>query len=140
MLTENRSKAVLSLLIVFLLISSFSLSVSAAEDTKIVYVNIERVFEAHPATEAAREKLELEVQNMQHELDGLDAEESQMMQQQFQQELQQLQNQLMEEAFTELRADIQQIADEKDYDYVVADNMLLAGGKDVTEEILAEFQ
>ncbi|MCK8825300.1 OmpH family outer membrane protein [Fuchsiella alkaliacetigena] len=140
MLKMNKRKAVLSLLIVFLLISSFSLSVRAAESTKIVYVNIESVFEAHPATQEAREKLQLEVQKMREELGDLDPGESQMMQQQFEQELQELQNQLMEEAFAELRADIQQIADEKGYDYIVGDNMLLAGGEDVTEEILAELQ
>ena len=52
--------------------------------------------------------------------------------QQFQQRSRELQAQAVEK----IREDIQKIAKQKGYKYVMDSNALLAGGEDVTEEIL----
>ncbi len=82
------------------------------------------------------QKLQSEQQKMQQKLKFMDDNKAQMMQQQAQQKLQQMQAELQQEAMTAMRDDVKDLASEKGYDYVLDQNVLLAGGEDVTEELL----
>jgi Skp family chaperone for outer membrane proteins len=68
-------------------------------------------------------------------MEGKGQQERQVAQQQFQQRAQKLQR----DALDELRRDIQKIASDKGYTYVMDSNVLLAGGEDVTEEVMKEI-
>jgi Skp family chaperone for outer membrane proteins len=117
---------------------SFAITVSAGE-TKIVSMDTHRVFGEHPAFREAMGKFQKQVQEMQKKVDEADEESKATAQQMMQMEMQQLGMQLQEEAFSKMKADVQKIAKEKGYDYVVDSNMLIVGGEDITEEILASF-
>ncbi|MCK8825591.1 OmpH family outer membrane protein [Fuchsiella alkaliacetigena] len=135
-----KSRLVMVLLLISVFVAGSSLvGVAAAQDLDIVYVDTQQVFEAHPAAQEATQQLQTRQQEMQEDLGAMEDEEGMMQQQQMQEELQQLQNDLLEEAMAEVQADVQEIAEEKGYDYIVDEQMLLAGGEDVTDEILDEL-
>lgn len=98
----------------------------------IVTVNINQIMEKHPAFNEARQTLEREAQQLKEQVEGKSQQEQQGAQQQFQQRSQELQA----EAVETVREDIQKVANQKGYKYVMDSNALLAGGEDVTEEIL----
>ncbi|MBM9605578.1 OmpH family outer membrane protein [Desulfopila inferna] len=102
----------------------------------IVFVDIGKIIEVHPAFLKAQEEFGTEIQGMQEELQGMAEEEQMMAQQQMQQQMQQRGEQLQEEALKEMKKDLQKIADEKGYDYIFDANSLIVGGRDVTDEIL----
>jgi outer membrane protein len=99
---------------------------------KIVTVNTNQIVQRHPAFIEAQQTLQGETQKMRQDMEGKSEQEQQAAQQQVQQRLQQLQ----QEALEKVRKDIQEFADEKGYDYVMDVNALLAGGEDVTDEMI----
>lgn len=117
---------------------SFAAAGSAAE-IKIVSIDTQRVFGEHPAFKEAMGKFQAQIQEMQKKIEEMDEESKGAAQQMMQHQMQQLGMQLQEEAFGKMKADVQKIAKKKGYDYVVDVNMLIVGGKDVTEEVLASF-
>ncbi len=106
----------------------------------IVYVNIGKIIEVHPAFLKAQEEFGTEIQGMQEELQGMSEEEQIVAQQQMQQEMQQKGEQLQEKALEEMKKDLRKIADEKGYDYIFDANSLIVGGRDVTDEILEALE
>ncbi|MFO7929933.1 MAG: OmpH family outer membrane protein [Thermodesulfobacteriota bacterium] len=102
------------------------------EISGIVTVDTNEIMEKHPAFMEAQQTLQNEAQQMQQQMQEGSQEEQQSAQQQMQQRSQQLQ----QEALEEVRQDIQKVADEKGYDYVMDTNALLAGGTDVTDEVI----
>ncbi len=121
-----------------LIAGSFVMPASAGE-IKIVSMDTYRVFREHPAFKEAMAKFQKQVQEMQKKVDKADEKSKATAQQMMQIEMQQLGMQLQEEAFSKMRADVQKIAKKKGYDYVIDSNMLIVGGEDITEEILASF-
>ena len=111
-------------------------SAIAQEGVSIVTVDIQEVFQAHPAFADAQQQIQKEVAMKKKELDGMKKGDRQMAQRQIQQQLQQKNRQLQEEAFDKVQKDIRKIARQKGYDYVVNSDMMIAGGKDVTGEIM----
>lgn len=107
-----------------------------AENIGIVTVDTNEIMQQHPAFKEAQQTLQSEAQKMQQQM----KEQGQQQQQAAQQQLQQKSRKLQQNAMDEVRADIQKIADEKGYDYVMDKNALISGGKDVTDEILEEIQ
>jgi len=124
----------LCLVVVALLVTAGSSSVFAgdAENGKIVTVDIKQIMAKHPAFNEAQQQLQSEARQIQEQMKG----KSQQEQQGARQQLQQRSRQLQAEALDKLKADIQKIAEEKGYTYVMDSNALLAGGEDVTETIL----
>jgi Skp family chaperone for outer membrane proteins len=110
-------------------------SAGDAENDKIVTVNTNQIIQKHPAFLEARQTLQREAQQIQQQMEGKSQQEKQAAQQQFQQRAQKLQK----DALDKVRKDIQKIAADKGYQYVMDANVVLAGGKDVTEEILKEI-
>jgi len=102
---------------------------------KIVTVNTKQIIRQHPAFIKAQQTLQREAQQIRQQMKGKGQQEQQAAQQQ----LQQRARELREEALNEVRKDIQKIADDKGYKYVMDANVLLAGGEDVTDEIMQEI-
>ncbi len=107
-----------------------------AKKVEIVSVDTNKILEKHPAFRKAQETFQGEMQEMEQQLEGMGQEEQQMAQQMMQQQLQQRGQELQQGAVDEVRKDIARIADEKGYTYVVDVNALIAGGKDITEEVM----
>ncbi|MFP4532444.1 MAG: OmpH family outer membrane protein [Desulfobacterales bacterium] len=125
-------------LIAALLTTAAAATVSAddSKSLKIVTVETNQIMEKHPAFIEAQQKLQSEIQQMQKEMEGKSEQEQQAAQQQMQQQMQQRSQQMQGEVLEKVRNNIQEIADEKGYDYVMDANALLTGGEDVTEEIV----
>ncbi|MFW6147692.1 MAG: OmpH family outer membrane protein [Thermodesulfobacteriota bacterium] len=110
-------------------------SADDAKNDKIVTVNTKQIIQKHPAFIEAQQTLQREAQQFQQQMEGKKQQERQAAQEQFQQRAQKLQK----DALDEVRKDIQKIADDKGYKYVMDENVVLAGAKDVTEEILEDI-
>lgn len=125
-------------LIAALLATAAAATASAddSESLKIVTVETNQIMENHPAFIEAQQTLQSEIQEMQKEMEGKSEQDQQMAQQQMQQQVQQRSQQMQEEVLEKVRNDIQEIADEKGYAYVMDVNALLAGGENVTEEMV----
>lgn len=132
------------LLVAFLVIGA--LSITAAEKPVVASVNLDRIAQAHPAFAEVVQIYQNEIAQLQKEMEekmeGLDEEEAIQLQMEIEEQLQQRAIELQNEAIDSIQNDIQRIASEKGYDYIVAEDMLLAGGpvKDVTDEFLAEIE
>ena len=114
---------------------------SNAADIKIVSIDTGRVFEAHPAFKEAMGKFQAQAQEMQKKIEGIENEEEKANAQiQMQQQMRQLAMELQEEAFNKMKADVQKLAKKKGYTYVVDQNALIAGGQDITEEVINSFK
>ncbi|MCF8036118.1 MAG: OmpH family outer membrane protein [Desulfobacteraceae bacterium] len=107
-----------------------------AENIEIVTVNTNEIMQSHPAFKKAQQTLRGEAQKMQQQMQ----EKGKQQQRAAQQQLQQRSRELQQNAMDEVRADIQKIAKEKGYEYVMDQNALISGGKDVTDEILEEIK
>ena len=132
----------IKILFVSLLAAFFTVVTTAgvsAENLNIVSVDTARIMERHPAFVEAQQTFQGEMQQMQQQLQGMGEEEQMMAQQMMQQQLQQRGQELQQEAMDKVRDDIATIAGEKGYEYVVDSNALLVGGKDITEEVMAEI-
>ncbi len=133
-------KGVFFTVLLCLLAAGMVATVCNAAEIKIVSVDTNRVFESHPAFKEAMEKFQTQLQDMKKKIDEAEEGSKEMVQQVMQQQMQQLGMQLQEEAFEKMRADVTKLAKEKKYDYVVDNNVLIVGGKDITEEVLASFE
>jgi len=112
-----------------------------AADIKIVSIDTSKVFEAHPAFKEAMGKFQAQVQEMQKKIEGIEKEEEKTKAQiEMQQQMRQIATDLQEEAFNKMKADVQKLAKKKGYTYVVDQNALIAGGQDITEEVINSFK
>ena len=112
-------------------------AVNAEEEAMdIVAIDTARILELHPAFMDAQQTFQNEMQEMEHQLREMGEEEQMMAQQIMQQQLQARGQELQQQAMSEVRDDIQKVAEEKGYKYVVDANALLVGGKDITEEVI----
>ncbi len=102
-------------------------------------VDSQSIMEVHPAFQEAMQEYQQEIQQMQQQLQQADEAQRQMMGQMMQQQLQRRGAELQEEAFDKMRQDIQRIADEKGYSPVFDINVVLVGGRDITDEIMDEM-
>ena len=129
-----RKLSILGLSLGFILVLG---GVAFAEDkVSIVTIRTNEILRNYPPFLEAQQEFQAEQQAMQQRLQEMDEDERQMGQQIIQQQLQQTGARLEEEATQKLEADISQIAEEKGYDYVLDNNVMFAGAKDVTDEIL----
>jgi len=113
---------------------------SFAQEIKIASIDTGKVLLAHPAFQKAREKYQTEIQSMQQKIKDMDEQEQMSAQQIMQYQVQELGMQLETEAFNEMRKDVKKIAEKQGYQYVMDINVLIVGGKDITEEVLSELK
>lgn len=137
-----RMKQISLLFFCLILMGSFSLIMAPAADAeqgdKVVIVSIEmdKILEAHPAFKNAKEKFGTELEGMKKDLEKMDKNKQAESQLKMQQQLQQRGEQLQKEAVATVRQDIVKLAAQKGWDYVVDSNALLAGGRNVTDEVV----
>jgi|SRR5690554_3470217 len=130
------------LLIITLFLLSGAYGLTAAEKPTIASVNLDKIIKVHPAFAEANQKYQALVMELQEDLknklESSSEEEAMALQSQAQNSLQQKAMELQNEAIEQIKLDIQSIADEKGYDYIVVENMLFAGGpvEDATEKFL----
>ena len=105
-------------------------------DVQIVSVDLNRIMQIHPAFQDARQQLQGEAQQMQQKMQDMDETEQRAAQEKFQQRGQELQTEVMDK----VKEDVQKVADEMGYDYVVDSNALIAGGKDVTDDVIEKLE
>ncbi len=135
----NVMKGTALIALLCLLVAGCFAGTGDAADIKIVSIDTQKVFSEHPAFQEAMGKFQAQIQEMQKKIEEMKEEDRGPAQQMFQQQMQQLGMQLQEEAFNKMKADVQKFAKKKGYTYVVDSNMLIVGGKDVTEEVRASF-
>jgi len=128
---------VLVLAIIFLLTAGNRLF---SKSPAIVSADIDRIMGEHPAFKQAMAKFQKESQSMREKLGKLEGEGKAKEQQQLLLQLQQYAGKLQEEAVAKVIEDVQRIAKSRGYDYVLDGKSLVAGGKDITGEILSEMK
>ncbi|MFW6081620.1 MAG: OmpH family outer membrane protein [Desulfosalsimonas sp.] len=116
----------------FTFAAASGVSAQDGEISGIVTVDTNEIMQKHPAFMEAQQTLQNEAQQMQQQMQ----EGSQQEQQAAQQQMQQRSQQLQQEALDKVRKDIQKVAEEKGYDYVMDTNALLSGGTNVTDEVI----
>ncbi len=105
----------------------------------IYTIDSQQVMEAHPAFQEAVQQYQQRMMEFQQELQEADEEHQMLLQQQMQQRMQEVGAELQQEAFDTMRADVQKIADEQGYDYVIDSNVMIVGGEDITDEVLEKI-
>ena len=111
-------------------------AIAGQSDIKIVTVDIQRVVRMHPAFQEAMQEYQRKLQEFQRQMEEIEEDERAMMQQLLQQQMQQLGMQLQDRAFDKMQEDVRAFAKDNGYDYIFDSSVLLAGGIDVTEELL----
>ncbi len=135
----KRVRGLALIAVLSLFVAGFFAGAGDAAEIKIVSIDTQRVFAEHPAFHEAMAKFQTQMQDIQKKIEEMKEEEKATAQQIYQYQMQQLGMQLQEEAFSKMKADVQKFAKKKRYTYVVDSNMLIVGGKDITEEVLASF-
>jgi len=111
---------------------------------KVAYVNLQRVFEEHPARTAAekalnqkaaeyKQQLELEAE----ELSGADQKEILA---KYQGQLQNLESELLTSVTKEVEKIIKETAAEKKVKFVLEEEQVLYGGYNLTDDVLAKIK
>ena len=129
---------------VLVLTVGFFMTAPASAEGEIAFVNLQKVFEAHPDKAEAEAQLNLEAQEMQAELeaeaDDLSQEEQQQLLQQYQQELTQREQELIQEVLADIEGLLNQLAEEKGVSVVLDGQNVLYGGYDLTPELIEMIQ
>lgn len=120
------------ILVVFALAGGNGVLAEDGKNLEIVTVDINRIMVQHPSLVEAQETLQREAQQMQRQA----GKSGQADQQKIRQRLQERSQELQLDALAEVRNEIEKIAAEKGYTYVMEKNALLAGGRDVTDEFM----
>ena len=108
------------------------------------YVNLQRVFEEHPARTAAEKTLNQKAAEYQQQLE-LEAEELSGVQQkeilaEYQHQLQNLESELLTSVTKEVEEIIKETAAEKKVKFVLKEKQILYGGYNLTDDVLAKLK
>lgn len=137
---RKKYTAVIGMLICMFFFVGMAGKGSAAE-VKIVSIDTGKVFESHPAFIEAMNAFQMQMGEAQKQIDGIENEEEKTsVQMHIQQQMRALAAQMQDSAFKKMKEDIQKFAKKKGYTYIVDSNALIAGGKDVTEELIKSFK
>jgi len=132
-----KGKALFLILVLTILCSTVA---GLAQEMKIASIDTGKILMAHPAFQKALEKYQSEVRSMQEKIKEMGQDEQMAARQMMQHQMQELGTQLESEAFKEMRKDVKKMAVERGYKYVMDSNVLIVGGDDITEDILAEIK
>lgn len=140
---EKKTRVMLLAIIVLVLAIVFLFTAGTkllGKSTRIVSADVDRIMGEHPAFKQAMAKFQSEINSMKEKLDKMEGQAKAKEQQQMQLKIQQIAMELQEEAAAKVTEDIQRIAKSKGYDYVLDSKSLVAGGKDITGEILSALK
>ncbi|AGB42316.1 outer membrane protein [Halobacteroides halobius DSM 5150] len=109
-------------------------------EAQIGYVNMQKLFNNHPGKKASEVKLQQEAKSLQKKLEveakDLSKEKRQQLLQKYQQQLSELERELVGEVMKDINQKIRQVAQEKEITIVVDKSAVLAGGYNLTDEVL----
>ncbi|MEA3506305.1 MAG: OmpH family outer membrane protein [Elusimicrobiota bacterium] len=125
------------LVMAFAVILTFTACSSVAEsEVVIVSMNSQEVLQAHPAMQKAQKEYRAKMEEKQEEIGAMEEDQQRMARQMMQQELQQLGQELQQDAVDAMNKDISKVAKKKGYDYVLDSSVIFYGAKDVTGEMI----
>jgi outer membrane protein len=111
---------------------------------KVAYVNLERVFEEHPARAAAESTLNQKAaeyqQQLENESEDLSGVEQKEMLAKYQNQLQNLEVDLLDSVTREVEKVIKETAAEKKVKFVLEEEQVLYGGYDLTDDVLEKLK
>ncbi|PRX35741.1 periplasmic chaperone for outer membrane proteins Skp [Orenia metallireducens] len=111
--------------------------------TQIAYVDMQQLFANHPDKAASEEKLNEEAKRLQKELEeeakNMTKEERQEVLEKYQQQLNTLERDLVAEVMKDINDRIIKIAKDKGITVVVEKPVVIYGGYDLTDEVLASL-
>jgi len=102
----------------------------------IAFVDMEKVMSQHPAMNEAMASLQKELMDRQKKIEKLSGNEKIEKQKEMQKEINQIILGLQMEIFNKVKKDIEEVAKRKGYSYVFDKNVVISGGKDITEEVI----
>lgn len=122
------------------------MTVQGADKTEpqIGYVDMQRLFKNHPRKQASENKLKGEAKELQQKLESqaedLNKEERQELLEEYQQELDSMEQKLIQGVMEDINQTIQQVAQEKGVTVVLDKSVVISGGYNLTEDVLAEIE
>lgn len=110
----------------------------------VAYVNLQRIFEKHPARLAAENTLNQKAAEYQQQIESEYADaggsEQKEIIQKHQEQLQELEAELLAGVIDELLAVIEETAAEKELKFVLEEEYILYGGYNLTESVLEKIE
>ena len=128
--------AVLGVVAAFYLLPNARRAIASPPELQIYTMDTQAVMEAHPAFLEAVEEYRARIEEMEERLAEVGDEERMFVQQMMQQQIQQIGAELQERAFDKMQEDIEDFAAEKGYAFIIDRNVMIVGGRDITEEAL----
>ncbi|MCD8199187.1 MAG: OmpH family outer membrane protein [Phascolarctobacterium sp.] len=131
-------------MLVLTIIMTFGIcaAVSAADDTLIGYVNVQQVFRSYPDFASANSAVDLERQKAQQEFESkyqsLDEKGRQELGEKLSERIAKRERELIEPIQKKIRKAIEIVAKRNGITNVVDGSVMLFGGKDLTQEVIAE--
>ena len=110
--------------------------ISTAYTFEIAYFDVAEVSMLHPAMQEAQDKLYEEEERLLSQFEQMDQEAQMMQQEMLYQELEEIRRALVNEAISKISEDVDIIAGELGYDYILDKNVIFAGGDDITEQVV----
>ena len=121
-------------------------TVQGADKTKqqIGYVDMQKLFKNHPRKQASEDELKGKAKELQQKLESqaedLTKEERQELLQEYQQQLDSMEQKLIQGVMEDINKTIQQVAQEKGVTVVLDKSVVISGGYNLTEDVLAEIE
>lgn len=137
-------KSILTLLMAFMMVLGCAAAASAAPapSNAVGYVNTQKVFQSYPDMQMTMSALDMEQQKLeaqfQKESAGLDDNGKQELYNKLVQQMAQREQELMDPIRKNIRKAIEKAAAAKGINSVVDADAMLAGGVDLTDDVIAE--
>jgi len=140
----KRKKRLLVLLLSLVLVLGFSTAAQAQEGFTAGKINLEQVVQHHPGAADYQAELQEEMMSLQQEFEEQigdldpeeDEEEMMQIQQQFQQQAAMIEQGAEQGLLDVIEPDLEDFRTEKGYDLILSDMAVLSGAEDVTEEFI----
>ncbi|MGM0410892.1 MAG: OmpH family outer membrane protein [Bacillota bacterium] len=137
---KNVLVLLLGILTVFTLFNSAHTFASEDVEGKIVFVDVQEVFEVHPDKKNAEKELNEAAQKMQSELENeasdLSEEKQKDLLNNYQSELSEKEQELIQNVLEEIEKAIQEVAEEKKVKLVLDKRNVIYGGYDMTQDVI----
>ncbi|ADQ13890.1 OmpH family outer membrane protein [Halanaerobium hydrogeniformans] len=148
MMNWKNSKFQIAVLLLLLAILAALLALGIFSDDQsvdsVAYVNLERIFEKHPARLAAENTLNQKAAEYQQEIETQYADaggsEQKEIIRKHQAQLQELEAELLDGVIAELLTVIEETAAEKNVKFVLEEEYILYGGYNLTESVLEKIE
>ncbi|PUU95545.1 OmpH family outer membrane protein [Halanaerobium sp.] len=144
-LSERKFQLAVVLLLAAILAAVLLLGIITEDKSvdRVAYVNLQRVFEEHPARTAAEKTLNQKAAEYQQQLENkaedLSGAEQKELLVKYQKQLQNLESELLASVTAEVEELIKKTAAEKKVKFVLESEQILAGGYNLTDDVLKKI-